>query len=65
MLQQAIQDQAGVAITPEQSACLESSAAQLTPADIDTAAADLSSMPASVLVVLLNCGINLFGLPSG
>ena len=65
VLQQAIQDQAGVAITPEQSACLESSAAQLTPADIDTAAADLSSMPASVLVVLLNCGINLFGLPSG
>ena len=65
VLQQAIQDQAGVAVTPEQSACLESSAAQLTPADIDAAAADLSAMPATVLVVLLNCGISVLGLPSG
>jgi hypothetical protein len=64
-LEQAIQDQTGVAITPVQSACLESSAAQLTPADLAAAAADLSAMPASVLVVLLNCGIDVFGLPSG
>jgi hypothetical protein len=64
-LEQAIQDQTGVAITPEQSACLDSSAAQLTPADLAAAAADLSAMPASVLVVLLNCGIDVFGLPSG
>ena len=64
VLEQAIQDQAGVAVTPEQGNCLESSAAQLTPAEI-AAAADLSAMPATVLVVLLNCGINVFGLPGG
>jgi hypothetical protein len=39
--------------------------AQLTPADIDAAAADLTAMPAPVLVVLLDCGIDVFGLPSG
>jgi hypothetical protein len=52
VLEQAIQDQAGVAVTPEQSACLESSAAQLTPADIDAAAADLSGMPATVRAIV-------------
>jgi hypothetical protein len=64
-LEQMLRDQLGVSVTDEQANCLADNAGQLEPSDITAAVADPYGMPAAVLVTLLNCGIDVFNIPSG
>ena len=64
-LEQMLRDQLGVSVTDEQANCLADNAGQLEPGDITAAVADPYGMPAAVLVTLLNCGIDVFNIPSG
>ena len=64
-LEQMLHDQLGVTVTDEQASCLADNTGQLEPTDITAAAADPYGMPATVMVTLLNCGIDVFNIPSG
>jgi hypothetical protein len=65
VLEQALHDQLALSLTDEQGACLAGNAGRLDAADIDAAVTDLYGMPAAVLVVLLNCGVDVFDIPGG
>jgi hypothetical protein len=54
-----------LALSDEQATCVSAAAGQLDPAAVAAAAADPFGMPAEVLVALLNCGVDVFDIPSG
>jgi hypothetical protein len=62
---QPLVDQHGLTLTDEQTTCITSAAAQLDADEIAAAVADPFGMPAEVLLALLNCGIDVFDIPSG
>ena len=55
----------GLTLTDDQATCIAGSAGQLDPDDVAAAVDDPFGMPADVLVTLLNCGVDVFDIPSG
>jgi hypothetical protein len=62
---QPLVDRLGLALTDEQAGCIAGAAAQLDPDEIAAAVDEPFGMPADVLLALLNCGIDVFDIPSG
>jgi hypothetical protein len=62
---QPLVDQLGLTLTDEQAGCIANGVAQLDPSDITAAVDDPFGMPPLVLVTLLDCGVDVFDIPSG
>jgi hypothetical protein len=58
-------DQLGLTLTDEQASCIAGVSGQLDPDEIAAAVDDPFGMPADVLLTLLNCGVDVFDIPSG
>lgn len=64
VLEQQLHDQLGLAITDEQAICLANATGHIDPDVLEAAAANLFGMSADVLLALLNCGVDVFGVPA-